>query len=42
MIALTEIANPENFAVRAFLIFKLLNRKEFTYKQKRPWKFLKK
>ena len=42
MISLTQIANPESFTLRAFLVFKLLNRKEFTYKQKRPWKVLKK
>ena len=41
MIALTKIANPQNLAFLALLVFKLLNRKEFVYKQKGEWKALR-
>ena len=35
MIALTYITNPKSFAFIAFLVCKLLSRKEFVYKQNR-------
>ena len=41
MIALTQIPNTEIFAVIAVLVFKLLNRRFFFYKQKRQKKLSK-
>ena len=41
MIALTKITNPQNLTFLALLVFKLLNSKEFVYKQKREWKVLR-
>ena len=37
MITLTKIINPESFAIIVFLVFKLLRRKTFVYKQKRHY-----